>query len=177
MEGFYKNGRAKQMKKSFLMVLLFTLCLLVSCSVTNYVIKKNRYLTNKEVELLFQKNGNAFYLSSTYSYFSFVWSYNEDSVEILRLRKGIIKQKQVFKEKENIQYAGFSLEDIETELYQKCALELDGDEFGYIIDYNGKRFKADFAVNINCLKQQKYNSVFLNKIINDINYYNIWDYK
>lgn len=177
MERLCKDGGAKEMRKSFLMILLFTLCLLVSCSATNYVIKKNRYLTNKEVELLFQKNGNAFYLSSTYSYFSFVWSYNEDSVEIFRLRKGIIKQKQVFKEKENIQYAGFSLEDIETELYQKCALELDGDEFGYIIDYNGKRFKADFAVNINCLKQQKYNSVFLNKIINDINYYKMWDNK
>ena len=87
------------------------------------------------------------------------------------------KLKQVFKEKENIQYAGFSLEDIETELYQKCALELDGDAFGFIIDDDGKRYKADFAVDINCLKQQKYNSVFLNKIINDINYYKMWDFQ
>ena len=49
------------MRKNYIIVLLFTLCLLVSCSATNYVVKKNRYLTNREVDLLFQKNGNAFY--------------------------------------------------------------------------------------------------------------------
>lgn len=175
MEGLYKNGGAKTMKKNFLFILLFTFCVLISCSTTHSVIKKNRLLVNKETDYLYQKKGNAFYLSSTYSYYSIVWSYDKESIEIYKLQKGAMKQKQVFKEKEKIQYAGISLVDIEKELYQKCAFELDGVIFGFIIEVDGKRYNVDYAVDINCLKQQEYDSVFLNKISNDIKYYKMWE--
>jgi hypothetical protein len=177
MERLCKDGGTKQMRKNHIIALLFTLSVLVSCSETNYAIKKNRDSTNKEMSLLFQKNGNAFYLSYTYSYFSIVWSYNEDSVEIYRLHKGKIKQKQVFREKEIIQYAGLSLVDIETELYQKCALELDGDVFGFIIEDDGKRYNADFSIDINSFKRKEYESDFLNRVSNDIKYYKMWDFQ
>ena len=91
------------------------------------------------------------------------------------MQKGKIKQKQVFKKIEDIQYAGISPVDMETELYQKCAPELDGDVFGFIIEVDGKRYDADFAVDINCFKRQEYKSVILNRISKDIEYYKLWE--
>ena len=153
------------MRKSYtIIVLFFVFSFLVSCSTMQYNIKRNQDLTAKQVNYFYQKNGNAFYLSSTYANFSIVWTYDEDRVEIYRLQKGKIRQKQIIKDKEIIQYAEVSLEDIEKELYQKCALELDGDMFGFIIEIDRKTHNADYAVDINCLKQGKYKSDFLTAI-------------
>ena len=140
-----------------------------------YNIKANRDLTAKQVNYFYQKNGNAFYLSSSSTNFSIIWTYYEGKVEIYRLQKGKISQRQIFREKEIIQYADISLEDIEKELYQKCALELDGDTFGIIIEIDHKTHNADYAVDINCLKQGKYKSDFFNKITNDIRNYKMWE--
>ena len=67
---------------------------------------------------LLQKNGNVFYLSSTYATFSRVWTYNVNGMEIYWLAKGKVYQKETFSEKELIQYAEVAFEDIEKELYQ-----------------------------------------------------------
>lgn len=163
------------MRKSYTIIfLLFIFSFLESCSTMQYNIKANRDLTAKQLNYFYQKNGNAFYLSSSSTNFSIIWTYYEGKVEIYRLQKGKISQRQIFQEKEIIQYADISLEDIEKELYQKCALELDGDTFGIIIEIDHKTHNADYAVDINCLKQGKYKSDFLNKITNDIKNYKMW---
>ena len=41
-----------------------------------YNINKNNKFTEKHISNLLQKNGNIFYLFSTYSTFSIVWTYN-----------------------------------------------------------------------------------------------------
>lgn len=164
------------MRKCYtIIVLLFIFSLLVSCSTMQYNIKRNKDLTVRQVNYFYKKNRNVFYLCSTYATFSVVWTYDEDKVEIYRLQKGKIRQKQIFEEKKTIQYAEISLEDIEKELYQKCALELDGDVFGFIIEIDHKTYIADYAVNINCMKQRKYKSTFLNKITNDIKSHKMWE--
>lgn len=149
----------------------------MSCSTMQHNIKRNQTLTQKQVNYYHQKNGNAFYLSSTYASFSVVWTYYTDRIEIYKLQKGKVNQKQVFPEKEWIKYAEVALEDIEKELYQKCALELDGDNFGFRIVIDGKTYNTDYAVDINCLKTDKYKSEFLNKITNDIKTHKMWEIK
>lgn len=164
------------MRKNYtIIVLLFIFSFLVSCSTAQYTIKRNKDLTVRQVNYFYKKNRNAFYLCSTYATFSVVWTYDEDKVEIYRLQKGKIRQKQIFEGKKTIQYAEISLEDIEKELYQKCALELDGDVFGFIIEIDRKTHIADYAVNINCMIQRKYKSNFLNKITNDIKSHKMWE--
>lgn len=138
-------------------------------------IKKNQNLTQKQVNYYCQKNGNAFYLSAAYASFSIVWTYHINRIEIYKLQKGKVIQKQVFSEKEWIKYAEGALEDIEKELYQKCALELDGDNFGFRIVINGEIYNIDYAVDINCLKSAEYKSEFLSKITNDIKTHKMWE--
>ena len=164
------------MKKCSIKIALLSVFLLsISCSTMRYNINKNNRFTEKQIINLLQKNGNVFYLSSTYATFSTVWTYNINGIEIYRLAKGKVNQKETFSEKELIQYEGVVFEDIEKELYQKCALELDGDMFGFRIDIDGKIHKEDYAVNINCLKKGTYKSDFLNKLVNDIKAYNMWE--
>jgi hypothetical protein len=164
------------MKKCGIKIALLSVFLLsISCSTMRYNINKNNRFTEKQIINLLQRNGNVFYLSSTYATFSTVWTYNVNGIEIYILTKGKVNQKETFSEKESIQYAEVAFENIEKELYQKCALELDGDMFGFRIDIDRKIYKEDYAVDINCLKKGTYKSDFLNKIVNDIKTYNMWE--
>lgn len=156
--------------------MFFISSFLMSCSTMQHI-KRNQTLTQKQVNYYHQKNGNVFYLSSTYATFSVVWTYYTDRIEIYILQKGKVIQKQVFPEKEWIKYAEVALEDIEEELYQRCPLELDGDNFGFRIVIDGKTYNEDYGVDVNCLKTGKYKSNFLNKITNDIKTYKMWEIK
>ena len=69
----------------FLVAVAFVMSVLVSCSTMHYV-KVNDKQTARQVTSFYQKNGNAFYLSSTYSTVSTVWTYEENSIVICRLR-------------------------------------------------------------------------------------------
>lgn len=148
---------------------------LISCSTMQYNINRNNTLTKKQLNYFLQKNGNAFYLSSTYSTVSVVWTYNSNGIEIYKLTKGKVDKKETFSEKELKQYNELALKDIGKDLYQKCALELDGDNFGYRIDIDGKMQGKDFAIDINCLKKETYDSEILNKIVNDIKNRKMWE--
>jgi hypothetical protein len=163
------------MKKCDIKIALFSIFLLsISCSTMRYNINKNNRFTEKQIINLLQKNGNVFYLFSAYVSFSTVWTYNLKGIEIYRLAKGKVNQKETFSGKELIQYSAVAFENIEKELYQKCALELDGDMFGFRIDIDGKIHKEDYAVDINCLKKGTYKSDFLNNIVADIKIHNMW---
>ncbi len=164
------------MKKHGIEIILLSIFLFsISCSTMRYNINQNNEFTEKQIINLFKKNGNVFYLSSTYTSFSTIWTYNFKEIEIYKLVKGKRNKKETISKKELIQYANIAFKDIEKELYQKCDLELDGDMFGFRVNINGKIYNKDFPIDINCLKKGTYKSDFLNKIVNDIKIYNMWE--
>ena len=90
------------------------------------------------------------------------------------MAEGKITKKETFPKEKFAHCDLQSLEDIENELYQKFALELDGDRFGFRICIADKMHKKDYPINIDCLKNEIYKSEFLNQIVNDIKTYNMW---
>lgn len=66
-------------------VVIFTL---VSCSIMKNNIQKNNKFADKTISSFLEKNGNAFYITSTYSTASVVWTYNKNGIEINKLVKG-----------------------------------------------------------------------------------------
>jgi hypothetical protein len=166
------------MKNNSINIALFSVFLFsISCSTMQYNINRNNKFTEKQINFLLQKNGNVFYLSSTYATGSIIWTYNTGEIEMYKLAKGKVIRKETFSEEETLPLGELALKDIENELYQKCALELDGDSFGFNIDINGITYKASYAVDINCLKAETYKSDFLNKIANDIKTCNMWEWE
>ena len=147
----------------------------ISCSSLHYSIKRNQKYTKKLAVDLYNKNGNAFYLYSTYSTFSTVWSYNDETVELYRLQKGFVRQKQLYKEKGIKQYTKVCMDDIEKEICKQCVLELDGDYLGFVIESDGIMHNHCFSVDLDCLKKGKFQSNFLNTLFNDIIIYKMWD--
>ena len=163
--------------RNSIIALLFVLFFLESCSSMHFAIRRNNNLTSRQVSYLYKENGNAFYLSSTYASFSVVWTYVEDRIEIYRINKGQIKEKQAYSGKEMISFSVADIKDIENAIYQNCALELDGDAFGFIIRIGSETYNEDFSVDINCLKQTHEYPAFLEAVINDIRIYNMWEIK
>lgn len=161
--------------RNSIIVLIFALFFLESCSTMHFAIRRNNNLTSRQVSHLYKENGNAFYLSSTYSSFSVVWTYDEDRIEIYRIKKGRIKEKQVYCGKEMISFSGVDIKDIENAIYQNFALELDGDAFGFIIRIGSETCKENFAIDINSLKQRHEYPAFLERVINDIRVYKMWE--
>jgi len=134
-------------------------------------IKKNTKFTQKQVNFLFKKNGNAFYLDSSYATFSIVWTYSKNGIEIYRLVNGKVFKKEIFPEKEWLHDADIAVEEI----YKNCSVVLDGDGFGFKINMDGNIHKESYTTNIDCMKQQTFESEFLNKIVNDIKNYKMWE--
>ena len=60
-------------------------------------------------------------------------------------------------------------------IYDNCALELDGDVFGYIIRIGDETYNEDYPIDINCLKQRHECPFLLEKVIDDIRIYNMWE--
>lgn len=119
-----------------------------------------------------EKNGNVFYLNSTYATFSTVWTYNKDKIEIYKLANGKISLQQ--------EYPTTSIDNInqisKEELFEldQC-MELDGDGFGYRIKRGSEIEQQDLPIGIECFTKLKYKSKFLNKVVEDINTHKMWD--
>lgn len=150
---------------------------LVSCSSFKYTVKRNNALTERQLARCYRNNSNAFYVTSTYATFSVVWSYNDGSIEIYRLRNGRIKQKQVFETKDTEFYTGVSLYAIDKELFRECCLVLDGDLFVVRVKVDGRPHTKSFPLDINCLKKGEYQSGFLKRIAEDIYTYRMWEFE
>ena len=134
-------------------------------------INKNKKFTQKQVNILLKKNGNVFYLESSYATFSIVWTYSKNGIEIYRLAKGKIFKKEIFPEKEWFQDATIAVDEI----YKNCLVVLDGDRFGFKLNIDGNIHEDSYTTNIDCMKQQTFKSDFLNKIVNDIKTYKMWE--
>ena len=156
-----------------LLIVTLSLLLFLSCSTIKSNIKKNDNKTDKWVNYLVEKNGNAFYVTSSYSTHSTVWSYVNDQIMIYRLASGKILKVEKHTRKANFINEIPSSNDINSVLRNRCGYELDGDIFGYKIKKREKFIELSFPVNIECLKNGKYDSVFLSEITGDITNYNL----
>lgn len=144
----------------------------MGCSTMERSIRKNSKFTDQIISSLLEKNGNVFYLNSTYVTFSTVWTYGKNKLNVYKLANGKISLQQ--------EYATTGIDNINQisreELFElnQC-MELDGDGFGYRIKRGSETEKQDLPIGIECFTKLKYKSEFLNKVIEDINTHKMWD--
>lgn len=155
----------------YLLFALLGLC--VSCRSTKRTVNKNNVSTNKLFLSLYEKNGNAFYLASTNATFSTVWTYAQDSINIYRLAKGNVVERLSFK-KGSID--GFNIPEVKELIKDigECGYELDGDLFSFMVR-EGRPNRQDLPIIIDCFTNKKYQSSFLNKIVDSINNRKLWN--
>ena len=149
----------------------------MSCG-SNQAIRRNNRFTQKFTNRVLKERGNVFYLSTTYSKFSKVWTYTPNSIIIYTLKGGRVKERLVVSDSDlgNINEIPLPLID-DSEVYYNndCPLVIDGDVFGYDIKQFNKVEKQALAININeCLLNKKFKNDFFNKVINDIISYKLW---
>lgn len=137
-------------------------------------IQKNDHRTNKIFSFFLSKNGNAFYLNSTYVVSSTVWTYDGDNLEIYELSKGKVIDIFVFPDKGIFNYDIPKFDELHMEI-KECGYELDGDSFGFEIKRDSEKEKQDLPINLGCFLKNKYKSDFLSKIVKDINTYKMWN--
>lgn len=160
------------MKTKIKIILAFIALLSISCSTLKSNIQKNNKFTDKTISSLLEKNGNVFYLTSTYATFSTVWTYSKDKLEIYKLINGRVNFQQ--------EYFTICIDSInqisKEELFEldQC-MELEGDGFGYRIKRGSEIEQQDLPIGIECFTKSKYKSDFLNKVVEDINIHKMWD--
>lgn len=156
-------------------LIVFSICIITSCMSTQHYIKKNKKVTEVKTNTLFKKNGNVFYIYSTHSSYSVIWSYRDTMIEIYKLNKGRV-YKELIITQDNLIKNNISFSNIEDDIYNNCALQLDGDVLGLGFHSKGKEFHERFPVDINCLKDKKHETNLLNIIVSDITKYDMWNY-
>lgn len=155
-------------KKNYI-ALIFLVLPILAYSATNRMHNKSE--NKKLVSQLLESNGNAFYVRSTNIIISFVWSYSDKEVFVYKLSKNKIIDKRVvlIKDKPNWhkQCSTKELSELDT------CMELDGDMFGFKLKKDGKVEEQNLPINLECFKRRKFKSDFINKVVNDINAYQI----
>jgi len=169
----YKMEKAKHVRP-FLM-LIFLLSFSISCSTIKGDIKRNNNKTDKWVNYLVRKNGNAFYVTSTYSTYSTVWSYVNNQIMIYRITSGKILKEETYARNSNFINKLPSHKQLDKELFEKCGYELDGDFFGFKIKKDNSLIEENFSINLECIKNGKYNLFFFSEISRDITAFNLWE--
>jgi hypothetical protein len=139
-----------------------------------YNIRKNHKFTDKMISSLLQKNGNTFYLNSTYTTFSRIWTYTENTFEIYKLANGKVYEKTTYSDNGFSNIGMPESKEIDLEI-EECKYELDGDFFGYRIKTGSEIKQQDLLISIECFTKKKYKSEFLSKIVEDINIHKIRD--
>ena len=164
------------MKHTLKLLLLLPVVILffATCSTMMQNISKNDKSTDRLTSSLLDKNGNVFYLISTYSTISTVWTYRKSSIDIYKLVNGKISRQSTFPDIGFSQYEIPNLKELDIEI-KECGYELDGDVFGFRIKRVSEIEQQDLPINIKCFTKLKYKSAFLNKVVGDINIYKMWD--
>ena len=172
MRQWVVNKSVIEMRATIRIIIASIAILCISCSTMKNNIQKNNKFTDKTISSLLEKNGNVFYLTSTYATFSTVWTYSKDKLEIYKLVNGRINFQQ--------KYPTTSIDNInqisKEELFEldQC-MELDGDGFGYRIKRGSEIEQQDLPIGIECFAKLKYKSEFLNKLVEEINAHKMWD--
>lgn len=172
----FKNGDSAGMKNVSLIISIASFLFATSCSTCVPIVNNriNSIRTTSLTRSLHKKNGNAFYLDTTWSPYSVVWSYGKGSISIFKVKKGVVRKKQVYSNEGIMQYINCIEDNLEKELESVCGFWLDGDGFGFIITIDSLSYKANYPVEIESFKKGTFNSSFLNKIRNDIIEYQMW---
>lgn len=161
------------MKFAFYIMIIGVIALLTSCSTMKQNISRNQKNTLNKVNSIFEKNGNVFYLTSTYSTISTVWTYKEGKILIYKLVNGKLKSQEEYVNNDtSITPFNPKIEILELDKF----IELDGDMFGYKIMRGSQADIQDLSINIERFTQDsRYQSEFLNKVTEDINTYKMWN--
>lgn len=140
-----------------------------SCNTTSKMHKREGY--KQLYNQLFETHKNAFYVTSSHIKIALVWSYSNEGIFIYKLSDGKVVDRKMIPITENQQWLiDFSKDDF----YElDSCIELDGDFLGIKVMKDNKTVQKDLPVNLNCATKKKYNSRFLNKIVNDVNIHNI----
>lgn len=162
------------MKIAIKITLAIIVIFCTSCSTMKQKINKNNKFTDKTISSILDKNGNVFYLNSTYATFSTIWTYHNNNIEIYKLANGKISLQQEYSTTNINDLNQISKEEL-SELDQ--CMELDGDSFGYRIKKGSEIEQQDLPINIECSTKLKYKSDFLNKFIGDITTHKMWNVK
>lgn len=153
------------MKLVKVILLFLALTCFMSCSMTKFKIQKNDRATEKAIASFFKTNGNAFFLRSTYSTKSTVWSYEKGYVLIKRLENG---KEEFFKEVSSFAWYSYANEnEVKLSEFNGC-VELDGDLFGFKFKDDKNIRTEDYPVNIACMVGKKYESEFIKKLVEEM---------
>lgn len=146
--------------------------LLFSCNALPLGIRKNFNGTGKMEKELFEKNGNAFVVTSMYANFSQVWTYTEDYRIRYDLLEGKIQKIDTTASTFYNDYLRESQKNFEGLSPLNCP-ELDGGLFLIRMNYNAKSSQIDYySVNIKCLFDKENEDPFMRNMAKDIDFLN-----
>lgn len=155
--------------KKRLIIGILVLTSLFSCGIYREVLNKpyNIELMDK----LYKRNGNSFYIETTYSSISIVWSYSEKDIQIYKVLNNKIVYKKCFPKKRTHvwleQFSGDDLYELDT------SIELDGDVFGFKFIENGIKEQHNLPISLQRMLDGEYKSVFLRNVIRDMKIYEL----
>lgn len=152
----------------------FLMISFISCSIM-HGIRKNHNFTQKTVSTLLEKNGNVFWIVADYATFSTVWTYNEDNIMIYRLAKGKVRERKVHPNNGISNYPIPTSKELGLDIGNYCPFVLGGSSFAFQIERGSEIEDFGLGVEIECLTSNTFNSDFLNKIVEDIKVYEMWD--
>lgn len=133
--------------------------------------RRNDRRTYRLFHSLAKKQGNAFYINSTYANYSKVWYYTGERMVVYKIINARIRTKNEYPSRTQL-ITSFS-EEADYEVFN-CS-ELDGGGFGFKIVLDGETLiEEEYPTNIDCLKKGGFQTKFLNDIANDISTYKMW---
>ncbi|KIX21279.1 hypothetical protein SY27_11070 [Flavobacterium sp. 316] len=158
------------MKAKIILSCVIILIMSNSCSSIKSKIANNNKSTMSLLDKLYLENNNSFYIKSSYTTVSKVWSYHNDTITIFKLKEGKVYEEQNFSSKQLSDKIIVNKNDL-FEL-DKC-IELDGDIFGIRIKQSDQEILENLPMSIECFVKNQYKSDFFNSIVNDIKIYKI----
>jgi hypothetical protein len=162
------------MKHHFFTLLLLTI--FSSCTTSNKFITKNSKLSDKLIREIYTNNKNVFFLRSSNATFSTIWSYVNNEIVIYKLANGkLISKKTHVVSNDKLAHddlSNFNEINLDSVI---CDYLLDGDLFGFILKDNDNIVDKSFPIEIECLKKAELKSSSMNKIINDIKLFKLWE--
>lgn len=151
----------------------------ISCT-SMYRIKRGDRLTNKMMNSLSEKNGNAFCFTSQYVNGSVVWTYYNGKIKVYDIKRGRIDSSREYSSScpHINQMSGNEGIEILPCIGMNGAYKYVGSYKIACLTYRMKRgdevVTNTFPLVVDSFTEHKFESEFLNKIAEDINKYDIW---
>lgn len=154
--------------KILILVFIFSACSTVRSKVFWSNCEKNLKFTSYKVNELVLKNGNAFYVTSTNSYSSKIWTYTGSSLILFKITKGQINE---VKEFNDIEWDKISVirEDIVNDFNKNTSTNiLDGDILGFKILLGEEVWEEVYCIDMQDFIESNFTTPFVKKLKLDI---------